>query len=774
MEESASYRCIETKVDITCLSKGKYTRLGKSDHVVLSFTLQCYCTFDKEEFVERYLYDKGDYSQLNKELSSVNWEEQLNQCSVDQAWDTFTSHLAAAVDRAVPKAKPPKSPKKKKWKPLWMNGDALKKVKKKYHAWKRYTSTKQYCDFESYKRQRNLASKAVRQAKRDFERKLAADIKKNPKCFWKYVRSKTNVKTGVHDLEKEDGSFAHTDEEKAGLLNKFFASVFTREDTTDVPDPDMKADGRILDDIQISEDDVADKLKNLNPSKSPGPDGIHPRVLKETANSIAKPLHIIFNKSLHEGKLPTAWKEAHVTAIFKKGKKSVPGNYRPVSLTSIICKIMESIIRDSVMSYMNVNQMFSDDQHGFRPGRSCVTQLLEIVEVWTSMLEEGGGVDVIYLDFRKAFDSVPHQRLLKKLEAYGIGGRVLNWIEAFLTGRKQKVIVNGKGSEWEEVVSGIPQGSVLGPILFVIFINDLPDVVNGEVKIFADDTKAFKAVNTDEDGKLLQDDLNNLCEWSNKWLLRFNVGKCGVMHYGHQGSKFKYTMQEDGVERDVSEITEEKDLGVVFDPSMNFSKHSGLVAAKANKVIGVLRRSFDYMDKDMFTILYKTLIRPLVEYGNCIWNPLFNKDRQIIEKVQRRATRLVPELKDSEYTDRLRALKLPTLAYRRLRGDMIQVYKIMHGINDVKRETFFEMAPADRGTRGNKLKIQKQHARLNIRKNTFSHRVVAAWNSLPDSVVCSQSVNNFKNGVDCALSKKFDKFTYGVGAEWQQNQSIYS
>ena len=414
------------------------------------------------------------------------------------------------------------------------------------------------------------------------------------------------------------------------------------------------------------------------------------------------------------------------------------------------------------MKYLDERELLSEDQHGFRAGHSCVTQLLEIVEIWTGMLDEGGGIDVVYLDFKKAFDSVPHRRLLKKLEAYGIQGNILKWVESFLTGRKQKVVFNGKSSPWEEVLSGIPQGSVLGPILFIIFINDLPDVVEGQVKIFADDTKLFKAIHSEEDSKQLQKDLNSSCDWSDKWLLRFNVGKCGIMHYGNQEVTHTYTMQEDGVQRNVTETQEEKDLGVLFDPSLKFSKHVGLIASRANRILGVIKRFFDYMDQEMFCILYKTLIRPHLEYANSIWSPLLQKDKELLEKVQRRATKIIPEIKDLPYQDRLETLKIPTLSYRRLRGDLIQVYKILHGVNDVQKEAFFEMSSEETGTRGNSMKIQKKHARLNIRKNSFTHRIVSPWNRLPKRAVCAITVTAFKNEVDDALSAWCNKFTYIV------------
>ena len=612
------------------------------------------------------------------------------------------------------------------------------------------------------------ATNEVRKAKKSFEKKLAEEIKENPKSFWKYVHSKTKVRQGVNDLTRDDGSVAHTDEEKAEELNKFFCSVFTIENDASTPEPEIKHDGTKLVSVTVTEDDVQKKLSKLNPSKSPGPDGLHPRVLKEVAEEITTPLTLVFNKSLSEGVVPEDWKIANVTAIFKKGSVTSPGNYRPVSLTSIICKMLESIIRDKVMEFLDGNNLLSEDQHGFRSGRSCVTQLLEIMEIWTSMLDEGGGIDVVYLDFLKAFDSVPHQRLLKKIKAYGIDGSLLQWIESFLTGRKQRVNVNGGLSSWSDVNSGIPQGSVLGPILFIIFINDLPDVVSSFVKIFADDTKVFTHVTSEQACRDLQKDLDNLSTWSDTWQLKFNVAKCGVMHYGTQQDKHIYTISEEGIRRNLVEVFEEKDLGVKFDPTLMFSKHIAMITKKANSMVGVIRRTFDHMDEDMLKILYKSLIRPHVEYANCIWNPVLKKDADLIEKVQRRATKLVPHLREKSYSERLKHLKLPTLAYRRLWGDLIQVYKIMNGVNDVKKESIFNMAENESGTRGNRYKVRKQHTRLRLRQNAFSVRVVNMWNSLPDSTVSAKTINMFKNDIDKVMARTHNKFTYGIGSLWQQ------
>ena len=364
---------------------------------------------------------------------------------------------------------------------------------------------------------------------------------------------------------------------------------------------------------------------------------------------------------------------------------------------------MERIIAKKIMEHFEKNNLFSVHQHGFRSNRSCLTQLLEYFTEIHNILDDSDPVDAIYLDCKKAFDTVPHKRLLAKLKAYGITGKVLKWIECFLTGRTQRVVVKGVLSDPLPVWSGVPQGSVLGPVLFLIYINDLLDGIQSGGKLFADDSKLFRRIQGAQDREILQQDLLRLQAWSQNWLLQFNESKCKVMHFGTNNPGYEYYMNN--VTLDVT--TEEKDLGVFVTPDMKSATHVSKVAAKANSVVGRIKRTFSYMDCDMFKSLYPSLVRSQMEHAVQAWSPHYRKDINKLEKVQRRATKIIPEIKNKPYCERLRILGLPLLEHRRIRGDLIEVFKIMHGLENIDRSQFFilnrEVSPYD--TRGHPFKI---------------------------------------------------------------------
>ena len=570
--------------------------------------------------------------------------------------------------------------------------------------WRVYKHTGTDKDYDAYKEALNAATNEVRKSKRNFEHKLAQNIKSDSKSFYAYVRSKQKVRDKVGPLDDNAGNIITQGFLMAEELNMHFSSVFTREDTSSIPVPETKfkgSEGEMLGQVVVTPEVVANKINNMKENKSPGVDGIAPKLLKETVEQICTPRAHLFNMSLQEGIVPfewkeakkkkkkkkkkekkdhqsyrrpymmgkargkeEEWKEANIIPLFKKGSRNKSVNYRPVSLTSVICKLLETIIRDHMTDFLIKQKLINPSQHGFLKAKSCLTNLLCFLEEITKWVDDGSPVDVIYLDFQKAFDKVPHQRLLRKLKSHCMGNSIINCIEHWLTDRRQRVVVDGEVSSWKSVLSGVPQGYVLGPILFLVYINDLEEGVTGKILKFADDTKLFRKVKEIGDKQNLQDDMDTLVKWSEKWQMLFNFGKCKCLHTGPGNTGMDYEMGG----TILSKTVKEKDLGVTLNANMKVSEQCRIAASKGNQILGMIRRNITYKEKSLIVPLYKAIVRPHLDYCIQAWNPHLRKDVDMLEKIQRRATKLIPGLRDLTYEERLKECGLTTLETRRLRG----------------------------------------------------------------------------------------------------------
>jgi len=734
--------------------------LGKSHHPVLDFKLHLEHKPYSGPLNEKYNFGKGDYDAMREFMSVVPWSELLSDSfSVDKCWANINTVVHEAMDKFVPRVKLNKFSGKGRRDPIPTT--VLDKIRLKRRHFKMYKKYPTRENYNAYAKARNQVKWETRKLVTSREKRLAEQAKTNPKCFYQYVSAKTKPKETVSNLIKDDGSLTQSDTEKADVLNSFFGSVFTSESDGDVPVFDC---GQTLDTntVVVSEQQMCKALQALKVNKSPGPDEISPRVLRELASELSFPLTVLFRRTMSEGKIPIDWKEAEVKPLFKKGDKSSASNYRPVSLTSVVCKVFEGFVRDQLCDHLVKNGLLSDDQFGFTKGRSCVTQLLVTVNEWMSALDDGLSVDAVYMDLKKAFDTVPHLRLISKLKGYGIKGELLQWISDFLKDRTQYVTVNGNSSERIRVTSGVPQGSVVGPSLFIYFINDMPAQVECKTKIFADDTKAYAIVDENTESRdLIQRCIDRLVEWTNKWLLEFNSQKCKVVHLGKNNPQHQYEMRDrDGV-RGLEASQAERDLGVIIDPSLNFETHINETVKKGNRLAGLLVRTITNKSTDIMVPLYKALIRPVLEYGNPVWCPFLRKHIDLLEGVQRRFTKKIINMSNLEYSERMESLRLPSLEYRRLRGDLIEVFKIVHQYYDlVTTSSLFTFSNNDI-TRGHNFKLTKTFSKTRQYQQFFTNRVVTTWNNLPTEAVNATSLNAFKNQID----KYFKDIMYSTNLE---------
>ncbi len=546
-------------------------------------------------------------------------------------------------------------------------------------------------------------------------------------------------------LKNNKGEWAETAEECANLLGDFFQSTYVEPKIMESvlrDDDNYPKQTRLTEyipDTNIQSSEVQKILSGLNVNKSLGPDRIHPKLLKSLA---ADPTFVdvitkLFQRCYDTGKIPSIWKSAQITALHKKGAKSDPCNYRPISLTCILSKVYEKLLRNIIMEYFHSH--VRNQQHGFLAKKSCLSNLREAMECAYSYMDNENAADIIYLDFQKAFDTVPHDKLLQKMELYGIDGITINAVRDFLMDRTFYVKVGEHVSKKYNVWSGVPQGSVLGPLLFLIYINDLPDGIASFVSMFADDVKMIvspsAAVQTNKDLELLN-------QWQKKWLLTFNTDdkKCKVLHAGSRNACPDYFLGD--VKLPTVEL--EKDLGIYVSHDLSWKSHILRMVNKAKSVSGWVKRNVISREKQVMLTIYKSLIRPHLEYCVQVWNPPAKRGFWglivDIENVQRQFTRLIEGLGLLTYEKRLENIGLTTLVKRRMRGDLIETFKVRGGMTKYGSNFY---RPSRSG-----MKLLNTVNKGKYIDNFISNRVVSYWNKIPDSVKQGKTVEAFKSRLE--------------------------
>jgi hypothetical protein len=542
---------------------------------------------------------------------------------------------------------------------------------------------------------------------------------------------------------------------KAEVFSNHYKSVFIHDTMTSQCDYQSEDNINRLSYIHFTPEKVLKAMKNGSSSIAAGPDQLPPFFLKNVADGIAFPLSIIFQHSLEKTTLPTHWLQGTVIPIYKgKGKDSDKSSYRPISLTSAPCKTMETIVKDEILQFLLQEGKISNHQHGFLSKRSTQTQLLECLNEWTGLIDAKNYIDVLYIDIAKAFDTVSHSILLKKLANIGISGKLLAWIKRFLTERSQSVKVGDHLSGKEEVTSGVPQGSVLGPLLFLIFIDDISQVVaNSGLKIFADDTKVYFKTRHDTDHRKFTYDARKVFGWAHNNRLDVAMHKCQVLHLG-SGNPQRLLSIGGNVLETTSSI---KDLGVIMSQTLKFTEHINAITRAAYQRTGLIFKCFITRDREFLTKMFTSFCRPKLEYNTCVWSPHKVGEITQLENVQRRFTKRIHGLHDLTYAERLNALGLRSLEYRRIIFDLCMTFSICNNLVNLNFDDFFTRSPS-LTTRGHEWKLLVPMCNCDTRKFFFSVRTVPVWNSLPSEAVTANNLDTFKRKLENVNLDIFLKF----------------
>jgi ribonucleases P/MRP protein subunit RPP40 len=485
-------------------------------------------------------------------------------------------------------------------------------------------------------------------------------------------------------------------------------------------------------------------LINLRNSAA-GPDGLSAATLKKLAGDLACPLSQLFNLFMHMEDIPSLWKTALVVPIFKKGDSSLPSNYRPISLTCTLCKLFERCIKDSMLKFFNEHSVISSNQFGFLAKKSTCLNLLQSMNDWTKCLDDRQDCYVAYIDFTKAFDTVRINLLIYKLISVGICGKLLNCIFSLLSNRSQRVKVGDCLSSSKPVTMGVVQGSVLGPILFIIFINDLFQFLPKAAKtmLFADDMKSYLIARNEEcvtNFSLILDSINN---WARQWKLCISVEKSGWLRISNKHLLHKPTFYIGG--NILKEFLCVKDLGLQYNGQVNFSQHIKSIVSKAKQRCYVIRKCFCSSDISIMKAAFKSYVRPLIEYCSPVWSPHTLQDIALIESVQRSFTRKIPALSHLSYSERIKHCGLLSLEHRRIITDLCLFHKIFYKYVDIDFSS--EIIFNRNNTRGHCLKLFQIKSRTDVRLHFFISRTIKLWNAVPYDVISITNTKTFKRSI---------------------------
>lgn len=588
---------------------------------------------DNDLFESYFDFKNANYEDVSNKIEAIDWQTLLRNLDTERAVNVFYGVVNNIIETSIPK-KQRKITNKSKL-PAWHNKKISNLKNKKQKAHKAYKKDKNDQSLANYLSICDQLKEESKIAYEDYNNKIEANIKLDPKSFFNFAKDKQKS-TNFPSKMQLGNRIGKTSTEISNLFADFFQNIYTTHDDNErdyqyfsyLPEPlqDIKID-------RISLNEIILALNVLDVSKGPGPDGLPPVFVKSLSRQLAKPLFWIFNSSIESCVLPAIWKESFLIPIFKSGKKSDIENYRGIAILSCIPKLFESLVNNHIFS--QVKNIVSNKQHGFVKGRSTTTNLLNFVTFSINAMDNGNYVEALYTDFSKAFDRVDIPLLLFKLSKLGFNEALLGWINSYLTNRTQKVRFEGNLSSTVNVTSGVPQGSHLGPLLFILFVNDVEQVLKFlHVLIYADDMKLFIEVRKPSDLELFQQEIDNFHTWCTKSLLELNVKKCNSISFTrkHNAIHRVITIDQKAVER----CSQVRDLGVILDSKLSFVEHYNNIIYKASNMLGFIKR-FSYHFKDPYTIktLYVAYVRPFLEYCSIVWDPYQDVHVNRIESVQK-------------------------------------------------------------------------------------------------------------------------------------------
>ena len=675
-------------------------------------------------------FNKANYAKISNILLNTNWDFLEASNSFQSKYDQFCAVLTSVINSNIPLI--PDRPKYSRKPPLHIK----KLLKNKHDLY--YKSKADSTSKSDYKEASKAYDSAVNRWHDSFESKLCENP--NVKKLYGFVNTKLKSKFSIPPIETEDNTLIFSDLEKSNLFNETFQTFFTVDNNSQFSSSPPE---HIMPFSTILPEDILRACKKMKKKLSRTPEDIPSIFIVNNINALLLPLTIIFNLSLASNSIPTQWKQAFIVPIFKKGDRSKIGNYRPISLTSSFSRLFETILLDKMLLYILNNNLISEHQFGFLPNRSACSNLLTSLNSWLHSYEAFESVSVLYTDIKKAFDSVNHRILIKVLQSYGINARMVSWIENFLSNRSQQVCINASTSSSLSVLSGVPQGSVIGPFLFLLFYDDVTKCTSPEVSInlFADDSKLYSSI-----PRSLQMSINTMDVWLSERQLHLAPQKCVIL-------KIKKSAILDNSEFTihnhlVNENSQVKDLGVYISQNLTWSPHIDHICHSAAVTSYQLRKIIKSKNIWTWVKIFTTYIRPKVEYCTPVWSPYLLKDKDKVEDIQRHYTKTAFQkcnIPFSSYEDRLSKIGFMKLCKRREYFDMILLYRTFYRTSDLVFEDYFTLVPSHYSLRSHSLRIeQKQKFSSSQGFYSFFSRAPPIWNKLPENIVKAQTLGVFK------------------------------